>query len=327
MRIAFTSCFSKAIVKDQPVWREIAAREPDVLVLLGDSIYLDCSGGIADDDASSNLDEFGIQKASQQRFAQHAYGLYAKQLDDPGFQALIARPRMKTFAIWDDHDFLWNNAYGAQIMQNPAKAQYVYPSRALFKAFRAALAGAGLPASPPDWTNATEPGYECHKLRDDLFLHLTDGRSWREPRGKNAALLGFVQLAQMEAAMKAAPPKATHLVATSTVFEFRKGETWLDWPAEYEKLLELGRSHDILVLSGDIHANRCGSSDAGQGRFVHEATSSGAAIRTKVVFGTPLHNWGMLDVDAAKIGIQFWNLGQPDGGGSIDQRAWTLTKF
>lgn len=104
MRIAVTSCFSAALFKKQPVWKGIAAARPDVLLLLGDSIYLDCSGGQAPD--GSPLDADGVQSLSAHDFARHAHGLYRKQLQHADFKALIATPGLKTYAIRDDHDFL-----------------------------------------------------------------------------------------------------------------------------------------------------------------------------------------------------------------------------
>ena len=99
MRIAFTSCLSTRALAHQPVWDQIAACQPDALVLLGDSVYIDVPGQAPlGDDA----------------FCRHLHGLYRAQLQVPGFAALTQRLRqpdkLGVHAIWDDHDFLWNDA-------------------------------------------------------------------------------------------------------------------------------------------------------------------------------------------------------------------------
>ena len=41
MKLAFTSCMDAVRVPDQPIWDQIRAEQPDVLLLLGDQIYMD----------------------------------------------------------------------------------------------------------------------------------------------------------------------------------------------------------------------------------------------------------------------------------------------
>lgn len=103
MKVAFTSCFNAELFKNQPVWNEIAAKGPDVMVLLGDSMYLDFGDAV-------NMS--GVQQLSQTAFAQRAHTKFKRQLDQPDFKALISTPNLKTYAIWDDHDFLWNDERG-----------------------------------------------------------------------------------------------------------------------------------------------------------------------------------------------------------------------
>lgn len=313
MRVAFTSCFSAQLFPSQPVWSEIKAAKPDVLVLLGDSIYLDCGGP---------YNSSAIQKLSAYEFAQHAHQLYQLQLKQPEFKSLLASAGMKTYAVWDDHDFLWNDACGENVMRNPALKPLVYPSRALFAAYRQALAGSSFPAAPPAWDASTPaPGYQHVQLSPDLHLHLTDGRSWRRSGGR--ALLGTAQLNEIEAAMNAADKGATHLLASATVVEARNGEAWMKCDVEYQRLLQLGQRHNIIVLSGDIHDNNLAIYDAGPGpRSLYEVTSSGAALRTGVVIGSLQRNWGMLEITAGKVRIDIRKSGHGQFSGSIDRATW-----
>lgn len=311
MRIAFTSCFSAQLFPNQPVWQEIRAARPHVLVILGDSIYLDCGGP---------YNTSGVQQLTAYAFATHAHQLYQRQLDQPDFKALLKTTGLRAFAIWDDHDFLWNDACGANVMANPAQAELVYPSRAAFDAYRQALAGAAYPTTPAPWTAGTPPpGYQCVDLGSNVFLHLTDGRSWRKRGGK--ALLGKAQLQQMASAMAAAGAGATHLLASATVVEARNGEAWMKCDPEYQELLRLAQQHDILVLSGDIHDNNLASYKAGN-RSLFETTASGAALKTGVVIGSLQRNWGLLDIDANSVDIKLFKAGATQYSGTISRAQW-----
>lgn len=323
MRIAFTSCFSAVLFKKQPVWKEIAAARPDKLVLLGDSMYLDCSGGLAED-GQTPLNAEGVRTLSANAFAKHAHGLYAKQWKQKEFQDLL-KSGVEVHAIWDDHDFLWNDACGGDIAGTPLET-LVAPSRAMFAAWCAALAGtAPFPGTPPAWSDATPaPGYRHVDLGQGVHLHLTDGRSWREAHGK--ALLGSTQLAAMEQQMQAAGAGATHLVASASVVEQRAGESWVKCPAEYDRLMALSQQHNILVLSGDVHDNNLAAyRPDGQTRFLFEATASGAALRTAVSLGSLQRNWGLLDIDDDNIHVQIFksNPVNPQYRATIDRQHWT----
>ena len=99
-KLAFTSCASAtAYPHSQPVWAQIAAESPDALVLLGDSIYIDVPGQVP---------------LGDHEFAVHVHQLYQRQLAIPEFRALVARVGLRSFAIWDDHDFLWNDVLGKE---------------------------------------------------------------------------------------------------------------------------------------------------------------------------------------------------------------------
>ena len=317
MRIAFTSCFSAQLFPQQAVWDEIAATRPDVLVLLGDSIDLDVGGPYG---------SLGVQQLTESEFAEHAHSRYTAAVAQKQFRALVQGPELTTYAIWDDHDFLWDNACGADVMKSPMQRPLVYPSRALFAAFRQALAlhlaPGSFPAALPLWDAQTPPpGYTCVPLANSVFLHLTDGRSFRKGRGRTA-MLGDQQLDAMEAAMASAPVDAAHLVASGSVFELHSGETWLNCPVEYDRMLGLAQTYNILILSGDIHDNNLASYALTGGRSLFEATASGAAVRTGVVVGALQRNYGVLTIDDAQVDIALFKSGARQYHGSIDRVNW-----
>jgi alkaline phosphatase D len=319
MRIAFTSCFSAELFPDQPVWDEIAKANPDVLVLLGDSMYLDV--GL---DAAYNT--AALQQMATGVFSAHVHKRFQQVLAQPRFSALVRTTTVSTYAIWDDHDFLWNDACGADVMKNPALRPLLYPSRAGFAAFRKALAQrlapGSYPATPAPYDNNTPaPGHTCVDLGMNVFLHLTDGRSFRKGRGKKA-LLGEEQLNALEAAMKAAPAGATHLVASGSVYDARHGDSWLNCPPEYSRMQQLAQNYNILFLSGDIHDNNLASYVVPGGRNLFEATASGAALRTGVIIGAAQRNYGMLTIDDTNVGIDLVKSGKSQYRGTVHRGNW-----
>lgn len=318
MRIAFTSCMSSVTFPQQPVWNEIAARSPDVLVLLGDSAYYDVGQGAS---------IAKLKEMSANDFAQHAHQRIAGQLAQPEFRALVQMPQLSTYAIWDDHDFLWNDACGADIAKQPRWRDLLPPSRAVFSAYRAALAArlapGSFPAAPFAWSpTVPEPGYSNMALGEQVLLHLTDGRSYKSRRG-NGPLLGAAQLNAIEAACEAADPATVHLIASGVVFDARHGETWLDHKKEYDWMQALAARHRILILSGDIHDNNLASYDLAGGRHLFEATSSGAACRTAVDVGALQRNWGLLEIDAGAVKIEIFKSGVRQYQGSIARSTWS----
>lgn len=287
MKIAFTSCMSTAAyAKSQPVWATVAAQKPDVLVLLGDSVYIDCppqpdgfGHGHPSDNAYNDND-----------FATHLHSLYQRQLNVPEFKALIGRENLQTYAIWDDHDFLWNDA-DSRNARSKSHGNQAIVSGNLLRCWRTALAagGAGFPATTSDaaiWRNFAEPfdvakydsampGYSHVELAPDIHLHLTDGRSWRN----RDQLLGKTQRTQIEAQLKNAPD-AVHIIASGSTFRRTGRSGWQDCATDRDWLLSMASQYRILMISGDVHRNEflqpiaCGA----DGRLFFEVTASGAAV-------------------------------------------------
>jgi alkaline phosphatase D len=303
MRIAFASCMCTRVFGDQPVWTRIVEQQPDHLVLLGDSIYLDIKTAPAP--MPQEMGEF--------EFAQHLLALYNELLAQREFKALVkTMPAGTVHSIWDDHDFLWDNALGAEVakqpqVDGPAKIRL---STACQEAFRAALAqgGTGFPTDPSDgrlW-DANQPPLATPSLplAPDLWLHLLDGRSvrtrtWLLAESKRTQF-GDAQKARIGAAVSAAP-EAIHLMASgSTVAgwqRYARDRQWLDALAAKQRL---------LVLSGDIHRNQTDAFFT-PGWPLHEATSSGAAVKDAVVIGSTLQNFGLLEIEPDTVTIRLFN--------------------
>ena len=319
MKIAFTSCMSTTVFAQQPVWDQIAAQHPDRLLLLGDSIYIDAG--------PYPIHTNHPREMAPVDFLQYVLARWTLQLDQPQFRALVKT--VATDAIWDDHDFLWDESHGEGAIKLRVYADKIRTSRALFNAFvrtlEARLAPGSFPTAYNDWAinqpDEPPPGYRFRSLADDLKLHLTDGRSWRIKRD----LLGAAQRGQIEAKLAAAPT-ALHLLASGSVVNDDCGERWSLFD-DHAWLMAQARKYKILVLSGDIHANRFKSIDLGQGRWLHDATASGAAINKLVGVGSKCQNYGLLSTDAQQLRLDFFSHGTPDsvGAWAIDRSSWAAT--
>lgn len=319
MKIAFTSCMSFTFFAQQPVWDQIAAQRPDRLLLLGDSVYIDAPPypiGITHPRELAPVD-----------FLQLVLDRWRTQLDQPQFRALVKA--VPTDAIWDDHDFLWDESYGERAIEKVVYRENIRISRALFNAFQRTLDARLAPGSFPtayddariNRPDEPPPGYRHKLLAPDLHLHLTDGRSWRIGRD----LLGAAQRAQIEARLAAAPA-AVHLIASGSVVQADDDARWALFD-DFAWLLALARRFKILVLSGDIHANRFKSIPLGDGHWLHDATASGAAVAKLVGVGSKCQNYGLLTTDPAALRLDFFSHGTPDsvGAWAIDRQTWKAT--
>ena len=316
MKLAFTSCMSYTVFAQQPVWDQIAAQHPDRLVLLGDSIYIDAMP------LPNNTHPKSLENND---FLLHLLKRWRVQLDQPQFRALVKA--VPTDAIWDDHDFLWNEHFEEKAITKVIYKENIRITRALFNAFCRTLDARLAPGSFPEayndasinQINEPPPGYKYRDLEPDLKLHLTDGRSWRLGR----EMLGATQRGQIAANMAAAPG-AVHLLASGSVVRNDDDSRWEEFD-DYAWLQKLARQYKVLVLSGDIHANRFQATDLGNGRWLFDATSSGAAIKRLVDAGSKCENYGLLSTDAASLRLDFFSHGTADSVGSwaIDRAAWT----
>lgn len=193
MKIAFTSCASRNLIKTQPIWDDILASQPDHVVLLGDNLYLDVP-----DFSMAQLQAMGTWE-----FSEHLFVRYQQQITEQKFRHLVAAPNITLHAIWDDHDFAWNDAMGARLLADPNQAEKVKISINFMRTFRRALANKDLgsfpqrPDAPEFWADWDSPaftplGKTSIQLEPDgrAWLHLTDGRTFRKKKrhdGRSAA--------------------------------------------------------------------------------------------------------------------------------------------
>lgn len=316
MKIAFASCMCTRVFQGQPVWEQVAGQQPDKLVLLGDSIYLDIAT------------QQPPQDMTDDEFAQHLFALYSELLAQRQFRALVqGLPLGAVFATWDDHDFLWNDACGAALARQPANRSKIALSTAFFSAFRRALALGLAPGSFPSayndaafWPTNPQPlATPSVALAGDLWLHLSDGRTHRTAlwplAERKRHLLGPAQREQLGKAMAAAP-NALHLLASGSILADYKR-----YPGDWQWLTQLAAQQRVLALSGDIHRNELDAYYTG-GWPLHEATSSGAAVKDAVVVGQARQNFGLLDVQPDEVRIQLFEKGLCRQSRTLSRGTW-----
>jgi alkaline phosphatase D len=317
IKIAFTSCMLQQRFENQAVWSRIQACNPDYLVLLGDSVYLD----IDVDPKRMSDDEFGT----------HAHTRYRAQLEVPEFDTLLRFMSLKggrrTFAIWDDHDFLWNDSGGAAIAKIPQHRDKIPRTTAIFRAFQNALVTVGTfpdrfeDIFPPQ-VPAPSRLYESVELSDGTRLHLTDGRTYRTETflvaHKARAILGKEQLAWLAAQVEAAPSDVVHLVASGST-----SSSWKRYIHDWQALNAIADSRRTLMLSGDVHYNAFASHVDPHGLLMHEATASGAAIKDAVIVGSRVENFAIAEIEAASVRIRYFEKTGEKQSRTILRSSWT----
>jgi phosphodiesterase/alkaline phosphatase D-like protein len=258
--IAFTSCAKIQAVKKQEVWDEIAKREPDALLLLGDNVYMKREDHDKPAALAADLDE-----------------RWRKQLAEPHFAALLASLKQRGAAVlatWDDHDSFGDDRCGADLEPAlVAAARDVFHRRAP--------------------VTVTSPQLYCRADVGDACILMLDARSFRtvkNARRDRDGLLGSEQWRWLEAQL--ASPRARYTVVCngSPLHDYRS-EGWLQWPAARARMVELLRDRPgLLFLAGDVHDNEIGEADG-----VIEVVSSAVARVGKIV-RWKLANYGVLEL-------------------------------
>lgn len=304
VRIAFTSCSHIEFRPDQPVWDRIAKADPDLLLLLGDTVYM----------SYESTDPWDFARLD---------ALYRKQLAYPPFRDLVAR--QPTLAIWDDHDFGIDNACGADHADRRDESlrlfvQHMMPIQARRPADR----------------------QRVHGLYDSLAgvrVLLLDERYWRErvwAGEPGRTLLGPQQeqwlFDQLEPGA-GEPGSITLICSGSTVDRGGPSESLRDYEPFFDDLKKAcQRRGRTLVLSGDIHFNRFEThyvdkeTGKASGIAFHEATSSGSAHRTWATH-RQLDNWGLLTITDAAVRVDLFE-GESAGPAHwmIDRATWAARR-
>lgn len=273
LKMAIASCSKVQDVSPQPAWAEIQALAPDVLLLLGDNVYLRHDNHQNPDTLAAELRE-----------------LYALQIAEPNFAALLADMHTRgkdVAAIYDDHDFVGNNRYGGDV------------SDELRRAARSEL----VQAFKPVQTGSDVYGVYRLGLVDLIVLDVRFHRtSPLTAGGDRDAVLGGTQWHWFEQQVKTS--SAPYLVvASSTTLHTFADEAWEQYAGAFQRMVNLLKDRKgALLVSGDVHRNAA-YDDSG----VIEIVSS-AVARRGIVFGALRKNYGILTFDATELHVELKSL-------------------
>ncbi len=299
MKIVFTSCMDAERVPQQPVWERIRHHEqPDLLLLLGDQIYMDW--GLFGTPWRERILRNPAEGLAD--FAKEMHRRYALQWGVESFRALICSLTNRAsphglLLTWDDHDFAWNNALG---VQGPEADRHDVPQEVkavawqLFQQFERQLRTAAVndPYPPlPDLTAGAAPPAsglfrEVSLGANRPELLLLDTRWSRTARTPGAPLLDEAQRTRL--LQRAGEGSAgLLLVAGGSPMAHGYVGSQDDWSNNgaglYREYAELTRTarRPVLFLGGDVHHNvysgRLPAPGGGPSRVV-QLLSSGAAV-------------------------------------------------
>lgn len=342
--LVFTSCMDAERARIQPIWTQIRQREPDVLMLLGDQIYMDWGLSLASEPAAKRAFVRNPEQALR-LFAEEMHVRYAAQWAVPNFRDLMRwfstdRNPEHLLVTWDEHDMAWNNAYGEGADPHAVPDAVKTVSKALFEQFVAVLRNPSstddYPSMPgnlmdlPTATRGVQPAAPLD-IGEGIRIVLLDERFYRTQRDEaDAHLLGS---AQQQALFSALGHKPLTIVAGSSplVHDYLLGHQGWAAPSktsskpgrnypDYELFLKAARDarKAVLYLAGDIHRNHwTGRID---GFPVIQALSSGAALGNIALKRHP-PCYGVVDIDeaACTVGLKLMRLDQADGRESVDR--------
>ena len=308
LTIAIGSCFFAADPDARPskhdygggfeIFRTIAAKEPDLMLWLGDNLYLQPPDLV---DASAMASRYRRQRAF------------------PGLQALLTATNH--LAIWDDHDYGPNNGNASFRLKDQT-----------LKLFRRYWPNPdfGLPDVPGTFGIARH-GDLMFFLLDDRYYRSPD----HARDGPAKMMFGARQLDWLKRALAAAPRDSIKVVAGGSQFWKRAGrfEGWHHFATEraaFAEWLVAQRIEGVVFLSGDRHFSELLKIERTDAYPLYEFTSSPLTSRPfvaldeadranpDVVPGTQVarRQFGLIRVtgpgDARRLSLESY-----DGGGAL----------
>jgi phosphodiesterase/alkaline phosphatase D-like protein len=213
---------------------------------------------------------------------------YERQFAVPEFKAVADHMRAKNgfYAIWDDHDFAWDNARGGEMISEEDIAKKEFSRQCFHKYLNCS-------------TNTPEVYYYIDTpLARVIFL---DNRYYAT---KNT-LINDDQLAFLERHFSDHNLPYTIVCAGLTLHNAH--ENWTVSPDSEKRLYEIlnSKNKGVIFLSGDMHANRFHDPFTYRDKTAtfYELVASGAAINK---IGLPfkfdnLQNWGLLHLQPGQF--------------------------
>jgi len=304
MRIAFGSCAKQS--KPQPIWKSIAATQPDLFLFLGDNLYADARD----------------EKTLRQRYEE--------------FRAVAPlqafRRSTPHLAIWDDHDFGDDDVGGEyphkKLSQQLFCDEWAEPADSprrsrsgIYESYRFQCGTRTVQLILTDLRYNRTALVADPKLHSDYRMMVIKAKlsgqpmsGWYVPNpDPQASMLGEEQWTWLEQQLR--QPADLRILGSSVQFaaEGSGWECWANFPRERQRLTELiksTRAEGLVILSGDMHYAEMSRLDVAKGYPLWEATSSGLTEvwdiptpnrrRTSSVLAE--QNFGLLDIDWSAAG-------------------------
>jgi len=260
-KIAFGSCGWQD--EPQPVLALAAEQKPDAFIFLGDNIYGD----------TENMDTL-----------QAKYSRWGAKDDYRKLESST-----KIFAIWDDHDFGWNDSGKWYPYKKESKEIFL-------KFFKEPAESDRRKHDGIYHTEYLKSGdktiqvilLDVRTFRNNLLLYDTAAKLPRENyfyrpdyiphTSTDSTLLGAEQWNWLEGEL--AKPADLRLVCSGSQFsiEYNGYEAWANFPHEQKRMLELikkTKANGVIFLTGDVHYAEISKLQE-QGLYpIYDVTSSG----------------------------------------------------
>ncbi len=320
MKIAYCSCNHALVHRSQSGWLQLAAQQPDVLLLLGDNVYVERSvaelvGGQRPCMRLGDLD-----------YGRRLHEMYEAQWAVPQFQLALAAVHSRksqgagwVFGTLDDHDFLGNDTFVTPWLQRKARL-----ARLLHRQFIAACNTTPLPLRYPPFEAALEgsddgfaqglglahawQGPPSHEVVVKIII--LDNRSYRSrASGAGAACLGAAQISWLAQELLGA--QQLTLVASGSTFSAGdklgiEGSPLANYSQEAAVLRNLYRGHrvgSLIHLGGDLHYNAHWPAAPEHPFF--ELASSGMGSGWQPFSSRDLGNFGILAIERDALARRF----------------------
>ena len=278
-RISFGSCNYQ--LNDQSFWEKIIHFNPNLWIFLGDNIYADKYIDKIDN-LHKTLDKPSIDNMIKQ---------YEILVSNISFRKFMFDQNIKKIGIWDDHDYLKNNA---DVLENQ---NYKIMSKKLFTTF--------LNIPENNQMMNREGIYTYYDLVDGtthiIRFFLLDVRTFRT----DVDILGTDQWRWLENNLKKSTALVNILCSGSNILtKISDFSSWYKNGWAYNrliKLLELYNIKNIIILSGDLHQGRLISKN-NMIEIVSSTLSSQIEMydsETEFNIGNVIkvHNFGFIDIN------------------------------
>ena len=203
------------------MWSTIGEHSPDLLLLLGDNVYID--------DPTNE---------TYQRY------LYYRRQCQVQFRTLVASTAV--YSIWDDHDFGDNDCHGGPLIESPP---WKIP---VWKVFQQNW------VNPGYGEGAEAPGCWYEFSRGDVQFIMLDGRYYRDPKpadGTVPTMLGNAQKKWLKETLLRSDARIK-VLCSPVPFAGGNPDKWTGYKEERDEVFSFIESNSIsgvLLLSADRH--------------------------------------------------------------------------